>query len=77
MYILHYKRAGNTKGVLLFDWFGISCMTTDNFCFYLPNRLIQTKQEINGTVILPPLVFPEKGIFLHNTRLWQFRFTES
>jgi hypothetical protein len=18
----------------LFDWFGISCMTTDNFCFY-------------------------------------------
>jgi hypothetical protein len=26
---------------LLFDWFGISCMTTDNFCFYLQNRLIQ------------------------------------
>jgi hypothetical protein len=22
---------------LLFDWFGISCMTTDNFCFYLQN----------------------------------------
>ncbi len=21
---------------LLFDWFGIICMTTDNFCFYLP-----------------------------------------
>jgi hypothetical protein len=20
---------------LLFDWFGISCMITDNFCFYL------------------------------------------
>ena len=29
---------------LLFDWFGISCMTTDNFCFSLPNRLIQTSQ---------------------------------
>jgi hypothetical protein len=29
---------------LLFDWFGISCMTTDNFCFYLLNRLIQTSQ---------------------------------
>jgi hypothetical protein len=29
---------------LLFDWFGISCMTTDNFCFYLQNRLIQTCQ---------------------------------
>ncbi len=27
--------------------------------FYLQNRLIQTvKQEVNGTVILPPLVFP-------------------
>jgi hypothetical protein len=29
---------------LLFDWFGISFMTTDNFCFYLQNRLIQTSQ---------------------------------
>ncbi len=29
---------------LLFDWFGISCMTTDDFCFYLQNRLIQTSQ---------------------------------
>jgi hypothetical protein len=45
------KVSGNTKGGsitvhvdLLFDWFGISCMTTDNFCFYLQNRLIQTSQ---------------------------------
>ncbi len=29
---------------LLFDWFGIICMTTDNFCFYLQNRLIQSSQ---------------------------------
>ncbi len=29
---------------LLFDWFGISCMKTDNFYFYLQNRLIQTSQ---------------------------------
>ncbi len=29
---------------LLFDWFGISCTTTDNYCFYLKNRLIQTSQ---------------------------------
>jgi hypothetical protein len=29
---------------LRFDWFGISCMTTDRFCFYLQNRLIQTVQ---------------------------------
>ncbi len=28
----------------LFDWFGISCLTTDNFGFYLQNRLIQTSQ---------------------------------
>jgi hypothetical protein len=29
---------------LLFDWLGISSMTTDDFCFYLQNRLIQTSQ---------------------------------
>jgi hypothetical protein len=29
---------------LLFDWLGISCITTDIFCFYLKNSLIQTKQ---------------------------------
>ena len=29
---------------ILFDWFGISCMTTGNFCFYLQNRPIQTSQ---------------------------------
>ncbi len=29
---------------LLFDWFGISSMTTDKFQFYLQNRLIQTSQ---------------------------------
>jgi hypothetical protein len=44
-------RAGNTKRGkyhsttdLQFDWFGISCLTTDNICFYLQNRLIQTSQ---------------------------------
>jgi hypothetical protein len=29
---------------LLFDWFGVSCMTTDNFCYHLQNRSIQTGQ---------------------------------
>ncbi len=29
---------------LLFDWFLISCMTIEIFCFYLQNRLIQTSQ---------------------------------
>ncbi len=29
---------------LLFDWFGIGCMPTDNFHSYLQNRLNQTGQ---------------------------------
>jgi hypothetical protein len=29
---------------LQFDGLGISCMATDNFCFCLQNRLIQTSQ---------------------------------
>jgi hypothetical protein len=35
---------------LLFDWYGISCMTTDNFIY------LQNKQEVDSTVTLPPLV---------------------
>jgi hypothetical protein len=42
---------------LLFGWFGISCMTTDNFCFYL-QKSKPVKQEVKGTMILLPLVFP-------------------
>jgi hypothetical protein len=44
------QRQGILKGEvsllvdLLFDCLGISCMTTDNFCFYLQNSLIQTSQ---------------------------------
>jgi hypothetical protein len=40
-------KPGNTKGESITVppvWFGISCMTTDIFCFYLQNRLIQTSQ---------------------------------
>jgi hypothetical protein len=56
---------GNTKGgsniVPL-----TSCLTglestvfTDNFCFYLQkDQSKPVKQEVNGTVILPPFVFP-------------------
>ncbi len=29
---------------LLLNWFGMRCMTTEIFCFYLQNRLIQTSQ---------------------------------
>jgi len=54
------RLAGNTKGGRItlpltscFDWFGISCMSTDNFYFYLQNRLIQTShtggQRYNDT----------------------------
>jgi len=50
---------------LLFDWFGISCMTNDNFCFYLQNRLILTSQtggqQYNDT---SALVFPGEAEFL-------------
>jgi hypothetical protein len=37
---------------LLFDWFGISCMTTDSFFAK------QTNPNLISTVILPSLVFP-------------------
>ncbi len=56
--------SGNTKGgydctiYLLFDWFGISC---DNwhflFLFAKQTKSKPVKQEVNGTVILPPLLF--------------------
>ncbi len=39
-----YKRGKYHCTVDLFDWFGINCMTTDNFCFYLQNRLIQASK---------------------------------
>ncbi len=43
--IKEYKRGKYHCTIdLLFYWFGISCMTTDNFCFYLQNRLIWTSQ---------------------------------
>jgi hypothetical protein len=48
---LAMDKPGNTEGGSInvpltscFHWFGISCMTTDNFCFYLQNRLFQTSQ---------------------------------
>jgi hypothetical protein len=47
---------------LLFDWFGISCVTTHKFCFYLQNKSKPVKQEVNCTLILPPLVFPGQGV---------------
>ncbi len=40
----YYRRKYHCTVDLLFDWFGISCMTPDNFCFYLQNRLVKTSQ---------------------------------
>ena len=51
---------------LLFDWCGISCMTTDNFCFYLQNRLILTSQTGGQWYSdTSPLSFPWLGYKLH------------
>ncbi len=56
---------GNTKGgsitVQLTSCLtgGISCMTTDIF-FCKTDLSKPVKQEVNGTVILPPLVFPSE-----------------
>jgi hypothetical protein len=42
---MEYKRGKYHCTIdLLCDWFGISCMTTENFCVYLQNRPIQTSQ---------------------------------
>jgi hypothetical protein len=45
-------------------------MTTDHFCFHLQNRLIHTSQEeVNSTVILPPLAFPASSIVFDDSRV--------
>jgi hypothetical protein len=44
---------------LLFDWFEISCMTATIFvCICKTDYSKPVKQEVNGTMILPLLVFP-------------------
>ncbi len=55
---------------LLFDWFGINCTTTDNFCFYLQNRPIQTSQTGGQWYSEPsPLVFPDLALPILKTVL--------
>jgi hypothetical protein len=44
---------------LLFDWFGLVCFAKKQkfvSCHAADSKPV--KQEVNGTVILPPLVFP-------------------
>jgi hypothetical protein len=62
---------------LLFDWFGISCMTINNFCFYLQNRLIQNSQTggqwFSDTSPPSPACLNEKRNFqLKNFKLFKF-----
>jgi hypothetical protein len=41
-------------------------MTTDNFCFYLQNSLIQTSQTGGQQYSdISPLVFPEEGLTMY------------
>jgi hypothetical protein len=48
---------------LLFDWFGLVCLKikTKIFnCHAADSKPV--KQEVNSTVILPPLVFPAQSL---------------
>jgi hypothetical protein len=60
-------KSGNTKGGkyhctvdLLFDWFGLGYFANKNkkMLVVITANSKPVKQEVNGTVILPPLVFP-------------------
>jgi len=42
--IMHAQGILKGEVDLRFDWFGMNCMTTDNFCFYFQNRLMHTSQ---------------------------------
>jgi hypothetical protein len=43
---------------LLFDWFGLVCFAKIVICHTADSKPVQ--QEVNSTVILPPLVFPDR-----------------
>ncbi len=67
-------QAGNTKGEyhcnidLLFDWFGSVCLANNKKLSVVMQLIPTVKQEVNSTVIFPPLVFPARGII--NTLVW-------
>jgi hypothetical protein len=52
---------------LLFYWFGQVCFGNKNkkivSCHTADSKLV--KQEVNGTVILPPLVFPASTLVFY------------
>ena len=48
---------------LLFDWFGLVCFANKNVsCHTADSKPV--KQEVNGTVILPHLVFPALSMII-------------
>ncbi len=49
---------------LLFDWFGVSCITTIFVFIFKTDESKLEKQEVNSIVILPPLVFPGICIYV-------------
>jgi hypothetical protein len=58
---------------LLFDWFGLVCFANKIVSCHTADSK-QVKQEVNSTVILPPLVFPalfkQCHLFCINNCLW-------
>jgi hypothetical protein len=55
---------------LLFDWFGLVCFANKTkivSCHTADSKPV--KQEVNGTVILPPLVFPDSIHSIHGQTL--------
>ncbi len=50
-------KGGNTVD-LMFDWFGLVCLANKKIVSCHTTDYKPVKQEVNGTVMLPPLVFP-------------------
>jgi hypothetical protein len=59
---------------LLFDWFGLVYFENKKQKLSVVHTVDSksVKQEVNGTVILPPLVFPAAGIQAVG---WDFEYT--
>ncbi len=56
---------------LLFDWFGLAINTKTVSCHTADSKPV--KQEVNGTVILHPLVFPGDMELLGKLDRWWSR----
>jgi len=54
------KRGYHCTIDLLFDWFGLVQIKTKIVSCHTANSTV--KQEVNGTLMLPPLVFPAVAV---------------